>query len=110
MLNFRLETTKLLLRNGADYNAKSRHGDDALQMACLKGANRIFDYLIKNICYSPEQLANAHELMGATYLDEHNDLAVAKFHWREALAIRETHGMYIELDVKLFLSEIIVNI
>ncbi|XP_018573079.1 protein fem-1 homolog C [Anoplophora glabripennis] len=89
----RLETTKLLLRNGADYNAKSRHGDDALQMACLKGATRIFDYLIKNICYSPEQLANAHELMGATYLDEHNDLAVAKFHWKEALAMRQTHGL-----------------
>ncbi|KAJ8917848.1 hypothetical protein NQ315_010761 [Exocentrus adspersus] len=89
----RLETTKLLLRNGADYNAKSRHGDDALQMACLKGATRIFDYLVKIICYSPEQLANAHELMGATYLEEHNDLAVAKYHWKEALTIRETHGL-----------------
>ncbi|KAJ8960036.1 hypothetical protein NQ318_009473 [Aromia moschata] len=89
----RLETTKLLLKCGADYNAKSRYGDDALQMACLKGATRIFDYLTANISYPPEKLANAHELMGATYLDEHNDVAVALFHWKEALAIRQTHRL-----------------
>ncbi|KAJ8970092.1 hypothetical protein NQ314_001403, partial [Rhamnusium bicolor] len=88
----RLETTKLLLKSGANYNAKSRYGDDALQMACLKGATRIFEFLTSNISYPPEKLANAHELMGATYLDEHNDVAVAFFHWKEALVIRENHS------------------
>lgn len=89
----RLETTKLLLKNGANYNAKSRYGDDALQMACLKGATLIFEYLISNIPYPPEKLANAHELMGATFLDEHNDLAVALYHWKEGLNIRQAHGI-----------------
>lgn len=82
----------MLLKNNANYNAKSRYGDDALQMACLKGATRIFEYLMANIDYPPEKLANAHELMGATYLDEHNDLVVALLHWKEALVIRQNHS------------------
>ncbi|CAG9821966.1 unnamed protein product [Phaedon cochleariae] len=90
----RLETTRLLLKSGANYNAKSRYGDDALQMACLKGATRIFEYLTIRIKYPPEKLANAHELMGATYLDEHNDLAVALFHWKEALIIRREENLF----------------
>lgn len=90
----RLETTKLLLRNGADYNAKSRYGDDALQMACLKGAVRIFEFLVMNIDYPPEKLANAHELLGATFLDEQNDLAIALHHWKIAIAIRQKHSLY----------------
>ncbi|CAG9858850.1 unnamed protein product [Phyllotreta striolata] len=90
----RLETTKLLLKHNANYNAKSRYGDDALQMACLKGATRIFEYLVANIDYEPEQLANAHELMGSTYLDEYNDIVIALFHWNKALVIRQTHGLF----------------
>ncbi|RZC37495.1 Fe hyd lg C, Ank 2 and/or zf-C3HC4 3 domain containing protein [Asbolus verrucosus] len=89
----RLETTKLLLRNGANYYAKSRYGDDALQMSCLKGAAPIFDYLTIHICYSSEKLANAHELMGATVLEEHNDATVALHHWKEGLACRQSHGL-----------------
>lgn len=91
--SFRLETTKLLLKNGANYNAESRYGDDALQMACLKGAKQIFEYLTSNIKYSPEKLANAHELIGATFLDEQNDVTEALSHWKEALLIRQTYGM-----------------
>lgn len=90
---FRLETTKLLLSNGANYEAKSRYGDDALQMACLKGANQIFKYLIANVNYTPEKLANAHELMGATFLDEHNDVVLALYHWKEGLNIRQANGL-----------------
>lgn len=86
----RLETTQLLLEYHADYNAKSKYGDDALQTACLKGAVAIFDYLVKTIDYSNERLANAHELLGSTFLDEHNDLYTALKHWRLAQFIRET--------------------
>ncbi|XP_076252370.1 ankyrin repeat protein mann-cup isoform X1 [Rhynchophorus ferrugineus] len=89
----RLETTKLLLKYGANHNAVSRYGDDALQMACLKGATRIFEYLTINVYYSPEQLANAHELMGATFLDEHNDLTVCLNHWKQALRIRQENEL-----------------
>lgn len=88
----RLETTKLLIHYGADYNAKSRYGDDALQTACLKGASHIFAFLIEEIPYSQEKLANAHELMGATFLDEHSDMRVALHHWRKAIEIRTDAG------------------
>lgn len=63
-LYFRLETTKLLLKHGADPFAKSRYGDDALQTACLKGAHVIFDYLQSRIEYSEERIADSHELIG----------------------------------------------
>jgi tetratricopeptide (TPR) repeat protein len=89
-----------LLKNGANYNARSRYGDDALQMACLKGAARIFDYLTINICYASDKLANAHELMGATFLEEHNDAVVALFHWREGLACRQSHGLLPKLPIR----------
>lgn len=63
-LYFRLETTKLLLKHGADPFAKSRYGDDALQTACLKGAHVIFDYLQSRIEYSEARIADSHELIG----------------------------------------------
>ncbi|RWS02806.1 Protein fem-1-like protein, partial [Dinothrombium tinctorium] len=84
----RFETTKLLLEHGADPKIKSRYGDDALQTACLKVATQIFDYLINNFEYSDERIAEAYELMGSTFLDEHYDLQAAITYWRKALEIR----------------------
>lgn len=91
----RLETTKLLLDSGADPFAKSRHGDDALQTACLKGAHHIFDLLKSRIEYSTERLASANELIGSTYLDEHNETRLAILHWRLAHHIRLKEARYI---------------
>ncbi|CAG2058844.1 unnamed protein product [Timema podura] len=88
----RFETTKLLLEHGADPHIRSRYNDDALQTACIKGASQIFNYLITNISYPPEQLANAHELIGSTFLDEHNDTATAMSHWYIATQIRLSFG------------------
>ena len=88
----RFETTRLLLEHGADAMIKSRYGDDALQTACLKGATQIFDYLIENINYLKERIAEAHELMGSTFLDEHYDLQTALHHWKTALHIRYEDG------------------
>lgn len=87
---YRSETTKLLIEHGADPYAKSRYGDDALQTACLKGAARIFNYLTEVIVYSAYTLANAHELLGSTCLDEHNDLYAALHHWEVAISLRES--------------------
>lgn len=64
MLISRLETTKLLLAANADPFAKSKNGDDALQIACLKGAHDIFQYLTEHIPYSTGRLADANELIG----------------------------------------------
>ncbi|XP_055321771.1 protein fem-1 homolog C isoform X2 [Sitodiplosis mosellana] len=90
----RLETTKLLLDSGADPFAKSKNGDDALQIACLKGAHDIFRHLIERIPYSVERLASANELIGSTYLDEHNETTLAVLHWKEAHEIRSKDSIY----------------
>lgn len=97
----RIETTKLLLENGADPFAKSRYGDDALQTACLKGAHMIFDYLKTQINYPAERLADAHELIGSTFLDDHNETRVAILHWRLAHHIRLRDNAYIEKRPKI---------
>ncbi|KAK0165341.1 hypothetical protein PV328_003860 [Microctonus aethiopoides] len=89
----RFETTKLLLKNNADPHLKSRYNDDALQTACLKGATQIFDYLVENINYTPERLADANELMGSTFFDEHNDTQIALKYWRKAMTIRNTNAI-----------------
>lgn len=88
----RLETSNLLIEYGANFNAKSKYGDDALQTACLKGSINIFDYLTSSIPYTSERLADAHDLLGSTFLDEHNDLYTALKHWRIAQGIRDTNG------------------
>ena len=84
----RFETTKLLLHHGSDPHIKSRYGDDALQTACLKVATQIFEHLIENYPYSTERIAEAYELLGSTFLDEHYDLQTAIQFWRKALALR----------------------
>ncbi|XP_075148071.1 ankyrin repeat protein mann-cup [Haematobia irritans] len=101
----RLETTKLLLEHGANPFAVSRHGDDALRTACLKGAHQIFDYLRNNLEYSLERLAEAHELIGSTFLDEHNESRVAILHWRLAHHLRASRTPYIEKNPKVPLRE-----
>ncbi|CAD6993657.1 unnamed protein product [Ceratitis capitata] len=92
----RLETTKLLIKHGANPYVKSRYGDDALRTACIKGANQIFDYLKTHLEYSPERVAEAHELIGSTFLDEHNETRIAILHWRMAYHIRASHTPYLE--------------
>lgn len=92
----RLDTTRMLIEQGADPYAKSRYGDDALRTACLKGAHQIFDFLKKELSYSAGRLAEAHELMGSTFLDEHNESRVCILHWRMAHHIRAAYSPYIE--------------
>ncbi|KAF0303543.1 Protein fem-1 C [Amphibalanus amphitrite] len=84
----REETTRLLLRHGADPFVLSKAGDDALQTACLKGDATIFALLKSKVQYSQERLADAYELIGATFVDENRDIKTALSYWRQALLIR----------------------
>jgi len=85
----RVESTKLLLRYGANPHLLSRNRDDALQTACMKGAKEIFDHLVDNVVYTPERIASAFELIGSTFLDEHHDNQKALQYWRTACDLRE---------------------
>ncbi|XP_038219572.1 protein fem-1 homolog CG6966 [Zerene cesonia] len=80
----RLETAALLLRHGASPHVASRAGDDALRTACLKGAEPIVALLLGAAPYSASRRADAYELLGATQLDEFNDVAAALASWRKA--------------------------
>lgn len=89
----RFETTKLLLRYGADPFLESRYRDDALQTACIKGAAEIFEYLVDYIPLSPERVASAFELLGSTFLDEHHDSQKALQYWKAACDVRTKFGV-----------------
>lgn len=84
----RFDTTRLLLEQQANPFLRSRYGDDALQTACLKGAAQIYEYLVSTVEYSATRRAEADELMGTTFLDEHHDVQSALFYWRRAQALR----------------------
>lgn len=88
----RFDTTRLLLEHRANPYLRSRYGDDALQTACLKGATDIFEYLVTNLDYEPKRKAEAYELMGTTFLDEHHDLQTALQYWRTAVKLRDSHN------------------
>lgn len=84
------EVSILLLNYGADPRITTRNGEDALCSACLKMEINTFNYLIKNVHYTNERIANAYELMGCSILDEHNDLKETLNYWHKALLIRTT--------------------
>jgi len=83
-----IRTVDLLLCWGADAHARSISGDDPLQIACLKLDEESFKYLIKRREFSPERLADAHELMGAVLSDENSEYQKALEYWKEGLKIR----------------------
>lgn len=86
----RVETARLLLEHGADPAVRSRAGDDALRTACLKGAAQVVALLLARVYYEPAARADAYELLGATSLDEFNDVSAALGAWRRATLIRHT--------------------
>lgn len=91
----RVETARLLLERGADPGLRSRAGDDALRTACLKGAAQAVALLAARVRYPPARLADAYELLGATQLDEFNDVSAALAAWRRATALRHAGGRYL---------------
>lgn len=92
----RLETARLLLESGACPHLRSRAGDDALRTACLKGAAQLVALLLARVRYPPARVADAYELLGATQLDEFNDVAAALASWRRATALRHAGAVYLE--------------
>lgn len=59
-----------------------------MRVGDIAGATQIFEYLIANVPYSLERIADSYELMGSTCLDEHHDLQLALQYWRTAVQLR----------------------
>lgn len=49
-------------------------------------------FIVDKVTYSPKKLADANELMGSTFFDDHNDTHTALRYWRTAMAIRIAHS------------------
>lgn len=49
-------------------------------------------FSVEKINYPPERLADAHELIGSTFFDEHSDTQLAFKYWQTALTIRSMNG------------------
>lgn len=52
-----------------------------------------FYFSVEKINYPPERLADAHELIGTKFFDEHSDTQKALKYWRCGLAIRSANGV-----------------
>lgn len=67
-------------------------------MACLTGTIEICDYLRLVISYSPERVADALELLGATLAErcweEETDTSSSLNLWKQALKIRDENGLH----------------
>ncbi|KAI9576353.1 hypothetical protein GQX74_009407 [Glossina fuscipes] len=59
--------------------------------------------------YSLERIAEAHELISFTFLDEHHESRVAILHWRLAQHIRASQTPFIEKFSKVPLREAYCN-
>ncbi|XP_055634300.1 protein fem-1 homolog C-like [Toxorhynchites rutilus septentrionalis] len=81
-------TIRLLLDHGADPFARSRYGDDPLQLACITGSLEVVEYLLSRINYPRERWIEAIELMGSTLIHFHYDTQDVLLHWRLAYDAR----------------------
>ena len=83
-------TVRLLCENGADLAVKDDRGDDALRFACANGSVDIFKYLYNLIKLSPDEKANALELLGASCLEIDDDPFLTITFWKQALSVRSS--------------------
>lgn len=80
----RVDAARLLLQYGANPRLTTGSGDDALRLACLKGATAMVEVLSEATHFCPARVGDAFELLGATQLDEFNDMSAALNSWRRA--------------------------
>ena len=57
-----LETTKILLRYGADPFLEDEWGNDALSITCWNQASEIFKWLVDHVPYTPERVKKGRKL------------------------------------------------
>lgn len=67
-----------------------------LSRGSVQGAAHIVSLLSGRVRYSVQRIADAYELLGATQLDEFNDVSAALAAWRRATAIRNSMRHYTE--------------
>lgn len=92
------ETVRLLLDAGVDTRVKLGDRDQeaeqsAVQLACLKGDQQMVECILGRIAYySPEDEANAWELLGATQIVRAELRTTALNNWRRSVDCRQFNG------------------
>lgn len=84
----RLDLVNLFLNNGASHFVKIRNRSHIILEAAISGNRAIFDYIQENTVLKPSQLADAFELLGATFVDNNNAIDEALHLWRKAMELR----------------------
>lgn len=91
--NICLDTVKLLLDSGVDGRVKLGDQEEtALQLACLKGDQSMVECILGRTMthnYSPEEEANAWELLGATQIVKAELRSMAFNNWRRSVDCRQ---------------------
>lgn len=88
----KLDIVKLLLKRGS-HITRDVYGQTALTAAAMTGNMAIVDYLISSAFFTPEDQANALELLGATFVDKTHDHVLAFRMWQKALELRKRTGV-----------------
>lgn len=86
------DTVKLLLDCGVDCRVKVNDDkiESAVQLACLKGDQQMVEGILGCIAYySPEEEANAWELLGATQVVKPELRSIALNNWRRSVDCRQ---------------------
>lgn len=88
-----IEVIHLLLINGADPYLKNHCRLDAIKLASFRGLTDIVEYLIENYTYSPERIAETHELLGCSFVLRKYNKEKCLQHWRTSLVIRNDNSI-----------------
>lgn len=88
-----LDIVKLLLEHGARADLLTKEGWTPAILAAASRYEEVVSYLIELPACTPEEHANALELLGAVWVDMDGDLEKAEIFWRRALQYRETAGV-----------------
>jgi ankyrin repeat protein len=93
-----IDTVRLLIRHGADIFMKNNMGDDAYRTAALRGLSEVLSILMEHQWPSIPRQIECHELLGANFVDEKNNLPGAANEWRTAMNMRRENNMELTPD------------
>ncbi|XP_052088225.1 protein fem-1 homolog CG6966-like isoform X5 [Mytilus californianus] len=82
----KLETVKLLCRNGGSMTAKTNYQETPLKIAALRGSSTIIKYFLDTYTFSVEDKCYAFDLLGCCLVDD--DVTRCVLMWETALKLR----------------------
>ncbi|XP_063404658.1 protein fem-1 homolog C-like [Mytilus trossulus] len=82
----KLETVKLLCRNGGSMTAKTNYEETPLKIAALRGSSTVIKYFLDTYEFPVEEKCDAFDLIGCSLVDD--DITRCVLMWETALKLR----------------------